>query len=40
MGQKGEQYRCQVCGQEVVVTKAGPGRLYCCGEPMLLVDAE
>ena len=24
-------------GQEVVVTKAGPGRLHCCGQPMELI---
>ena len=37
MGQEGELYRCEICGQEVRVTQAGPGRLYCCGEPMTLV---
>ena len=37
MGQEGELYRCEICDQEVRVTKAGPGRLYCCGEPMKLV---
>ena len=37
MGQKGELYRCEICDQEVRVTRAGPGRLYCCGEPMTLV---
>ena len=40
MGEKDERYRCLVCGQEVVVTTAGPGRLYCCGEPMVLVEDE
>lgn len=38
MGEKGERYRCNVCGQEVVVTKTGPGRLYCCGEPMVRIE--
>ena len=38
MGQEGELYRCEICGQEVRVTQAGPGRLYCCGEPMVLVS--
>jgi len=37
MGQEGELYRCEICDQEVRVTKAGPGRLYCCGEPMMRV---
>ncbi len=40
MGEKDERYRCDVCGQEVVVTVPGPGRLYCCGEPMVLVEDE
>jgi len=40
MGQEGELYRCEICGQEVRVTRAGPGRLYCCGEPMTLVEPD
>jgi len=40
MGEQNEHYRCNVCGQEVTVTKAGPGRLYCCGEPMQLIDKD
>jgi len=38
MGKKDELYVCQVCGQQVRVVKAGPGALYCCGEPMNLGD--
>jgi desulfoferrodoxin-like iron-binding protein len=30
----GEKYRCNVCGNEVVVTKVGGGTLVCCGEDM------
>jgi desulfoferrodoxin-like iron-binding protein len=30
----GEKYRCNLCGNEVEVTKAGGGELVCCGEPM------
>jgi desulfoferrodoxin-like iron-binding protein len=30
----GENYRCNICGNEVTVTKAGGGELVCCGEPM------
>jgi desulfoferrodoxin-like iron-binding protein len=30
----GERYRCNVCGNEVVVTLAGGGTLVCCGEDM------
>jgi len=34
----GEKYRCDVCGNEIEVTKAGGGTLFCCGEPMQLVE--
>ena len=40
MGKEGERYRCLVCGQEVDVSKAGPGTLYCCGQPMALIEDE
>jgi len=30
----GEKYRCNVCGNEVVVTKVGGGTLICCGQDM------
>ena len=33
----GEKYRCDICGNEVVVTKTGGGELVCCGEPMQLI---
>ncbi len=29
-----EKYRCNVCGNEVVVTKVGGGELVCCGQSM------
>ncbi len=29
-----EQYRCNICGNEVIVTKVGGGELVCCGQPM------
>ena len=35
---EGEKYRCKVCGNEVSVTKAGGGTLWCCGKPMELID--
>lgn len=38
MGREKELYRCEVCGQEVLVVKGGPGRLYCCGQPMVQLD--
>jgi superoxide reductase len=34
MAQKGEKYRCNICGNEVEVVKAGVGTLVCCGKPM------
>ncbi len=30
----GEEYRCNICGNEVKVTKSGGGELVCCGEAM------
>jgi desulfoferrodoxin-like iron-binding protein len=34
----GEKYRCNICGNEVTVTKAGGGTLVCCGEDMEKID--
>jgi desulfoferrodoxin-like iron-binding protein len=34
MTKVGQKYRCNVCGNEVVVTNAGEGELVCCGQPM------
>lgn len=36
----GEKYRCNVCGNEVVVTKAGGGELVCCAKPMEKIKAK
>ncbi|MEM5812401.1 MAG: desulfoferrodoxin FeS4 iron-binding domain-containing protein [Candidatus Aenigmatarchaeota archaeon] len=33
----GEKYLCEICGNEVVVTKVGGGELVCCGQPMKLI---
>jgi desulfoferrodoxin-like iron-binding protein len=30
----GEKYRCNICGNEVTVTKAGGVTLVCCGADM------
>ena len=35
---EGEKYKCNICGNEVVVTKAGGGALVCCGKPMQLIE--
>ncbi len=29
-----EKYRCNVCGNEITVTKVGGGELVCCKQPM------
>jgi superoxide reductase len=34
MTESGEKYRCEACGNEVVVTASGGGTLVCCGQPM------
>jgi desulfoferrodoxin-like iron-binding protein len=34
----GEQYRCNICGNEVTVTKVGGGELVCCGKPMEKIE--
>jgi desulfoferrodoxin-like iron-binding protein len=34
---EGEKYRCNVCGNEVTVTKVGGGTLVCCEEDMELI---
>lgn len=34
----GERYRCNICGNEVVVTKVGGGTLVCCGQEMELAS--
>jgi len=33
-----EKYRCNVCGNVVIVTAVGGGTLVCCGEDMELVE--
>jgi len=30
----GQKYKCNICGNEVVVTHNGKGELVCCGQPM------
>lgn len=32
-----EKYKCNVCGNEVMITKVGGGTLTCCGEEMELI---
>ena len=35
---EGEKYRCNICGNEVTVTKVGGGTLVCCKRDMELVQ--
>jgi len=34
----GEKYKCNVCGNEVVVTEVGGGPLVCCGQDMEKIE--
>lgn len=34
--EKGQIFTCDVCGNEVIVTKVGGGSLVCCGKDMKL----
>ena len=34
MTKVGQKYKCNICGNEVVVTNVGAGELVCCGQPM------
>ncbi len=33
--EKNEIYQCEICGNQVEVTRAQGGELICCGEPMV-----
>jgi desulfoferrodoxin-like iron-binding protein len=32
----GKRYLCEKCNSEFIVTRAGEGKLACCGQPMTL----
>jgi desulfoferrodoxin-like iron-binding protein len=34
MTKTGQKYKCNICGNEVMVTNEGAGVLVCCGKPM------
>ena len=36
----GQIYRCNVCGNIVIVLHEGKGQLVCCGQPMELLAEE
>jgi desulfoferrodoxin-like iron-binding protein len=33
---EGQVFKCEICGNVVVIKEAGGGELICCGEPMVL----
>lgn len=40
MAQKGEVYKCDVCGNVVSVMQGGAGDLVCCGQNMRKLSEE
>ncbi|HRY63704.1 MAG TPA: desulfoferrodoxin FeS4 iron-binding domain-containing protein [Patescibacteria group bacterium] len=40
MIEKGQVYKCEICGNVVEVIAAGGGTLVCCGAPMELQGEE
>jgi desulfoferrodoxin-like iron-binding protein len=36
VSKEGQVFKCEICGNVVVVKEAGGGELVCCGEPMIL----
>jgi desulfoferrodoxin-like iron-binding protein len=38
--QLGKRYKCAKCGTETLCTKAGGGKLECCGEEMKTQEAK
>lgn len=40
MAEKGEVYKCEICGNVVSVLQGGDGDLVCCGEEMKLLREE
>lgn len=40
MANKQQFYKCRFCGNLVAIVEAGEGTLFCCGEPMELMEAK
>ena len=38
VSKEGQVFKCEICGNIVVVKEAGGGELICCGEPMVLEE--
>jgi desulfoferrodoxin-like iron-binding protein len=36
VSKEGQVFKCEICGNVVIVKEAGGGELVCCGEPMQL----
>jgi len=36
--QLGKRFQCEVCGTEILCTKAGDGTVECCGKEMTLMQ--
>jgi desulfoferrodoxin-like iron-binding protein len=39
VSKEGQVFRCEICGNVVVIRECGGGELVCCGEPMQLESA-
>jgi desulfoferrodoxin-like iron-binding protein len=39
VSKEGQVFKCEICGNVVVIKEAGGGELICCGEPMQLESA-
>ena len=40
MAERYEIYKCEICGNVVEVLHGGKGQLYCCGQPMKLMEVK
>lgn len=38
VSKNGEEFMCEVCGNEVIVTQAGGGTLVCCDKEMVVKE--
>jgi desulfoferrodoxin-like iron-binding protein len=38
VSKEGQVFKCEICGNVVVVKESGGGELICCGEPMQLEE--
>ncbi|HDN95552.1 MAG TPA: desulfoferrodoxin [Thermoplasmatales archaeon] len=40
MAERHEVYKCEICGNIIGVLHGGKGQLYCCGQPMKLLEVK